>query len=215
MKMDFDECMKRKSGLDETKSMWKELLDESLGHKSSLKILNTGAGQGYFSILLAQMGNSVTAIDTSDKMIDSAKRNFDEAGVRVKLYKEYAHNLEHAEENSYDAVVSRNSACENSDPKRVYKEWMRVLKPGGKVIICDRNYCFRKYSLKKNMSVLSTFQEVSINKPEEVVALLNRAGFINIKVSIEVFDEDKEKIEQPEYCYQSKKYIITALKVCD
>lgn len=44
------------------------------------------------------------------------------------------------EDNYFDLIVSRNVTWTLYNPQKAYKEWKRVLKPGGKLIIFDANW---------------------------------------------------------------------------
>ncbi|MBR6038602.1 MAG: class I SAM-dependent methyltransferase, partial [Candidatus Methanomethylophilaceae archaeon] len=84
-------------------------------------------------------GHDVTAIDYSDGMIAKAKQNCAEAGVPANIMKMDAQSLEF-EDGTFDLVVSRKVVWNLPDPVRAYKEWLRVLKSGGRMILFDGNY---------------------------------------------------------------------------
>lgn len=51
--------------LQETGSMWEKLLKKYLGNIPGKKVLDTGCGTGFLSVILAKNGWKVTAIDNS------------------------------------------------------------------------------------------------------------------------------------------------------
>lgn len=46
------------------------------------------------------------------------------------------------EDNSFDLVISRNVLWNLEKPEQAYKEWLRVLKPGGILLNCDGNFYY-------------------------------------------------------------------------
>ncbi len=50
-----------------------------------------------------------------------------------------AQNLEFPKE-TFDYIVTRNVTWNLEHPKRAYREWQRVLKPGGKILNFDANW---------------------------------------------------------------------------
>ncbi len=104
-----------------------------------LQCLDLGCGPGFFSILLAQMGHSVTAFDYSEGMLAQAQANFEEMGVEVETQQGDAQNLPF-EDNTFDYIVSRNVVWNLEQPERAYEEWTRVLKPGGRLFVSDANH---------------------------------------------------------------------------
>lgn len=235
----YDKCIKAQFNNSRILGFWNKLLKKGLDNKSSLKILDVGTGPGFFSILLSRMGNDVTAIDASEGMIETAGKNFREAGVDVKIYMEDASDLKKEKDNFYDTVVSRDVTWTLTDPEGAYKEWLRVLKPGGKIIICDGNYHYGKYSLKRRLwsilakpvilitegriqsssgfseEMLNSLPLVSVKRPEADTEMLEKAGFTNIKVNSSIFNELKRTIEHFKYGCQSEKFMITAEKRCE
>ncbi len=113
---------------------------EHFGPKfDSLKVLDCGCGPGFFSIVLSQLGHTLTGIDISQGMIEHAKSNVKKASVDLKLIQMDAQAL-NFEDESFDVLVTRNLTWNLPDPKAAYKEWLRVLKPGGLLLNYDANW---------------------------------------------------------------------------
>lgn len=69
-------------------------------------------------------------------MISYAKENAKEAGVDAEFITMDCQTLEFPD-NSFHLVVCRNITWTLDDPRKAYKEWLRVLKPGGRVLVFD------------------------------------------------------------------------------
>ena len=124
-----------------SKSYWKEKLHCALDGKGYRRALDIGCGPGFFSILLAQMGYEVTAVDYTENMLAEAKKNADFYGVPVDFRKMDAQNLTFGD-GSFDIVISRNVLWNLEDPRHAYEEWLQVLRSGGRLINCDRNFYY-------------------------------------------------------------------------
>ena len=109
----------------------------------SASVLDIGCGPGFFSLLLASLGMNVTASDYAEEMLKKAKDLLNRSGFHnVEFCRADAQCLPFADA-SFDAVVSRTLGWNLEDPESAYKEWLRVLKPGGKLFIFDGNhYCY-------------------------------------------------------------------------
>jgi ubiquinone/menaquinone biosynthesis C-methylase UbiE len=119
---------------------WINKLNENMepGNKK-FKVLDCGCGPGLYSILLGREGHYITAIDYADGMVEKTRENLRELHIPAIVKKMDAHNLEF-ENDTFDLVVSRNMLWTVADPAKVYSEWLRVLRPGGRMIIFDGNY---------------------------------------------------------------------------
>ena len=104
-----------------------------------LKILDVGAGAGFFSVLLAKAGHRVTGADISQKMLAEARRLAQRENCAVEFLQMDALAPEFPD-GSFDCVVGRNIAWTLPDPEKAYREWLRVLKPGGMLINFDADY---------------------------------------------------------------------------
>lgn len=118
---------------------YRGVLRENAPAAGSLDCLDIGCGPGFFSILLAQDGHNVTAVDCSEGMLKQAKANFEEMAVSVKTALGDAQSLPFTD-NSFDYIVSRDMVWNLEQPEAAYKEWLRILKPGGRMLVMDGNY---------------------------------------------------------------------------
>jgi ubiquinone/menaquinone biosynthesis C-methylase UbiE len=125
----------------ESRRYWERQLRQALDGKGYQKVLDIGCGPGFFSVLLAQMGYEVTAVDYTENMLQEAKKHAAFYGVDVNFCRMDAQKLEFADA-SFDFVVSRNVLWNLEEPKQAYKEWFRVLKKGGSLMNCDGNFYY-------------------------------------------------------------------------
>ncbi len=107
--------------------------------KEEIRILDIGTGPGFFPIVLAEAGYFPDAADCTEQMLLEAKKN---AGEYLSHIRFHLMNADHLtfEDGTFDVVVNRNLTWNLQNPCRCYAEWMRVLKPGGKLIVFDANW---------------------------------------------------------------------------
>ena len=122
-----------------------EVLLSNLDLEAGSRILDLGCGPGLFSMLLSKAGMEVTAIDYSQKMIDTAKANASEEGLDIEFLKMDAQNLMFGD-GSFDAVVSRNMMWALERPEDCYSEISRVLMRDGRLLIMDGNFYLHLYN---------------------------------------------------------------------
>lgn len=124
------------------KQAWLDLILEYAPQKKDLKILDIGTGPGFFSVILSEAGFDVTAIDCTENMLHEAEGNLKAAGVSAKLKLMDSHKLDFPD-NEFDLIINRNVTWTLHDPKAAYREWHRVLKDGGRLLIFDSNFAHR------------------------------------------------------------------------
>ena len=139
---------------DARRTMWRDKLLVLLGNQfperepREIKILDVGTGPGFFAILLAEAGYQVTAIDYTEEMLKEAQQN---AGGLAKciVWKTGDAQALDVESNSFDVIVTRNVTWNLPRPDLAYKEWLRVLKPGGVLYNFDADWYGHLYNEEK------------------------------------------------------------------
>lgn len=104
-----------------------------------LSVLDIGTGPGFFAIILAEAGYRVTAADYTSEMLKQARRNAGSLADSIIWMTMDAQRLTF-EDDQFDVIVSRNLTWNLDEPDRAYREWRRVLKPGGTLLNFDANW---------------------------------------------------------------------------
>ena len=142
---------------DARQTMWRAKLLDLLGKQfperepKEIKILDVGTGPGFFAILLAEAGYQVTAIDYTEEMLKEAQQNAGGLAECIVWKTGDAQALD-MENNSFDAIVTRNVTWNLPRPDLAYKEWLRVLKPGGMLYNFDADWYGHLYNEEKRNS---------------------------------------------------------------
>lgn len=129
----------------EQRGNWSRFLEEKISKqfgdtpKNQIKILDVGAGPGFISIILTELGYDVTSLDFAETMLEQAKRNAGDLSEKMKFIQGSAMELPFAEE-CYDVILSRNLTWNLPDPKLAYTEWKRVLRKNGMLLVFDANW---------------------------------------------------------------------------
>lgn len=108
-----------------------------------LKILDVGTGTGFLALLLAELGHTVKGIDISEGMMAEARKKAQQKGLPIQICYGDAENLDEPD-NTYDLVINRHILWTMQHPEKAVREWVRVLKPGGKLVIIDGDWFYRK-----------------------------------------------------------------------
>lgn len=121
--------------------LWYSILAPEVVGGKALSILDAGCGAGFFEMFLGRWGHHVTAVDYNEKMLEEARRNVEILGLsnQTTFIKMDAQNLAFEDE-SFDMVISRNITWVLENPEKAYREWIRVLKPGGTLLNFDANW---------------------------------------------------------------------------
>jgi len=129
---------------------------------SSGLALEVGPGPGYLGLewLKGTKGTFLKGLEISSDMIRIAERNAKEYNLqdRVEYVNGDAQEMPFPD-NHFDAVFTNGSLHEWSEPKRIFNEVYRVLKPEGRYLISD---------LRRDMSpIVKLFMKLA-TKPKEI-----------------------------------------------
>jgi ubiquinone/menaquinone biosynthesis C-methylase UbiE len=102
------------------------------------RILEAGTGKGHFALALARAGHSFVTFDICEEEQRIARLNVAHAGFESKV----TFRIEDGErlsfsDASFDVVLSVNTLHHLARPYKVVGELVRVLAPGGKIVLSD------------------------------------------------------------------------------
>lgn len=126
------------------RQVWGDLLSQRIRARFSrrpeeIRVLDVGTGPGFFAVILAERGYAVTAVDYTASMLEAARENAGTLAERIAFRQMNAEELAFPE-GSFDVLVSRNLTWNLPRPETAYRQWSRVLRPGGLLLNFDANW---------------------------------------------------------------------------
>jgi ubiquinone/menaquinone biosynthesis C-methylase UbiE len=101
------------------------------------QVLDAGCGTGHTALTFAPHVAQVTAVDFSVNMLQQGELLAAERGLtNIKFQRADVEQLPFADQ-TFDLVVSRYSAHHWPHPQRALREFARVLRPGGRLVLSD------------------------------------------------------------------------------
>ncbi|MFT4122608.1 MAG: class I SAM-dependent methyltransferase [Microbacteriaceae bacterium] len=112
--------------------LWRIATTRAVAPVAGERVLDVAAGTGTSSAALARTGATVVAVDFSPGMIAEGRRRH----PRIEFIEADAERLPFGDD-EFDAVTSSFGLRNVRDPHLALAEMYRVLKPGGRVVICE------------------------------------------------------------------------------
>ena len=112
--------------------LWRAAMVRAVAPVAGERILDVAAGTGTSSAALARSGARVVAVDFSHGMVEEGRRKH----KKIEFIEADATKLPFGD-NEFDAVSISFGLRNINDPKAALSEMYRVLKPGGRLVICE------------------------------------------------------------------------------
>jgi ubiquinone/menaquinone biosynthesis C-methylase UbiE len=131
----FDEEPDHGLQADHVRAAWAGLL-RSWMPSDPVDVLDVGCGTGSLSLLLAEVGHRVTGVDVAERMIEQARTKLESAGLDGRFLVGDAMTPPTGTRH-FDCVLSRHLVWTLPDPRAALREWVRRLRPGGRLVLIE------------------------------------------------------------------------------
>lgn len=193
------------------RTAWHALLRRHLGDGDGREALDLACGTAVVSHLLDDLGFRVTGMDWAEPMLERARAKARARGRAIRFLMGDAENTMELDD-SYDVITNRHLVWTLVDPLSAFREWHRLLRPGGRLLIVDGDFVnpglvarlARKVSrwltsagngqngpstealAETHRSILSRVYFAGGARAEAVVDLLGEAGFDRITIDTDM-----------------------------
>ncbi|MFH8620247.1 SAM-dependent methyltransferase [Streptomyces sp. NPDC017979] len=127
-----------RSSPQEATDRFTDVLTDRLGVEAGCRVLDAGCGIGSPAVRVASLtGAEVWGVTISQQQVDQAVELAERAGLSGRVRFALRDAMETGyEDGSFDAVLAFESIV-HMDRPRALREWKRVLKPGGRIVLTD------------------------------------------------------------------------------
>jgi ubiquinone/menaquinone biosynthesis C-methylase UbiE len=117
-------------------AVWRAALAALLPSPPS-RVLDVGAGTGSMSLLAAELGHEVTALDLSGSMLDRAKEKAAAGSLAIDFVVGPA---EEPPAGPFEAVVARHVLWTLPEPTEAMAAWRRSAQEGGRLVLFEGSW---------------------------------------------------------------------------
>lgn len=139
--------------------------------------LDVGCGTGFMALLLASLGHVVFGVDVAGEMLDRARAKAFDSKLNATFTRSSAETLSFADK-SFDLVVERHVIWTLPDPEAALAEWMRVLRPGGQLVLVEGDW--RSTGHEDYAPIRDSLPLYGGRPSPELVSVVLSAGFDNV-----------------------------------
>jgi ubiquinone/menaquinone biosynthesis C-methylase UbiE len=183
----FDEDFGHSINTPAERAAWDRILDLVLAGRGALDVLDAGCGTGFLTFELAARGHHVIGVDFAPAMLAEARRKAAERGVAIKFEQADAEQLPFRP-GSFDLAISRHLLWTLPRPEAAIDEWIRLLRPGGRLAIVDSQPdssaapppAENARTSQEYAAIGDQLPSLGGRSQEEIKTLLNAHGLLNV-----------------------------------
>ena len=130
-----------------------------------LRLLDIGCGGGLLCEPMRRLGFAVTGVDASARNIGVARAHAEQQGLSIDYRANTAEALLAEGEAPFDVVLNMEVIEHVADPARFLKDCVKLMKPGGLMIVATLNRTLKAHALADkgvNIQAIST-SEIKIS----------------------------------------------------
>lgn len=164
---------------------WMDALATLLGPDHNKNVLDLGTGTGFLANMTAKLKYSTIGIDISKEMMNLAVKHAKTVGSDAIFMEGSVLSLPFMD-NTIDFIINSRLIWTLVEPDRAIKEWLRILKPGGKMMCFNR----MKEGVGLSSGKVNIYEDEEVDnqlaikeaRMEELQDLLERNGLIDVKI---------------------------------
>jgi ArsR family transcriptional regulator len=157
---------------------WKSMAEALLRLLPPMVIADLGAGEGTFSLLLAEHAKKVIAVDSSARMIEVSREQALRHGVQNIDFRLGDMEELPIDNCAVDLVFFSQSLHHALHPQRALEEAHRILSPAGRIVILD----LLKHRFEEAREIYA--DEWLGFSESELETMLQKAGFTQLQTSV-------------------------------
>ena len=182
---------KENISMSEAQRLMEDKLAEKLNLPSNSLILDAGCGEGNVAAYLAEKyGLHIYGVDLLDFAVSNATSKSKKLNLQDKVkFKVGDYTKLDFHDKTFDGVYTMETLVHVPNYKKALKEFYRVLKPNGKLVLFEYSIASRKKFSPKELKIADMVNEESgmHSLPhflhDKFPEILKNAGFDNVKVS--------------------------------
>jgi ArsR family transcriptional regulator len=150
----------------------------ALGHLlPPLRVADLGCGEGHLAIEASRWAGRVTAVDVSAAALEAARARARERGAREIVWKRGDIEDLPLETGSFDVALLSQALHHAREPRRAVQEGVRILAPGGTLLVLDLKTHGEEWVRKLGDHWLG-FDEAAIRR------MMTEAGLVRVRIEV-------------------------------
>jgi len=165
-----------------------DLILNRIGPTKGLRVLGVGCGDGILAVELSRRGADVMGVDASEAMVAAATARAVAEDPRAEFERAEADALPFPDD-TFDVVTAVTVLCFIDDTDRAVREMVRVLRPGGRLVLGELGRISLWALLRqiKGWFGSATWRAAHFRTAGELSALAERAGLSGIEIRGAIF----------------------------